>query len=212
MVRLLLVDDHPVVLGGLVAALAPRAEVEVVRQATTLAEAKVALASTPVDVALVDVRLPDGSGFELLQWATSMQRPPAFLMLTTFTTPQYVATAIQLGAKGYLLKTSPTDEIIDAISRLSRGGLAFMTDGNGDGPEVSPPSFTPRDREIITGLLQGQTNKGLSADLGISQKTVEWHLGRLFQRLGVQSRTELVATVQREGWLDFPQADRHGGR
>jgi len=77
-----------------------------------------------------------------------------------------------------------------------------MTGGDTDEPTAIPPRLGTRDEQIIRGLLRGETNKELGAGLGISQKTIEWHLGRLYQRLGVQSRTELVATVQRNEWLD----------
>lgn len=203
MLRLLLVDDHPIVLGGLEAALAGYAEVQVVARASSLAEAKVILSDSSVDVALVDVRLPDGNGFELLEWAVSLERRPWFMMLTTFTAPQYVATAIRLGARGFLVKTARTEDIVIALRRVAAGGLAFMTDAD-EGQLPSVPSLSERELQIVAAIVAGHPNKGIGAALGISQKTVEWYLARLFRRLGVQSRSELAATATREGWLELP--------
>ena len=147
MIRLLLVDDHPVVLDGLEAALASHGEVEVVDRAASLAGAQQALMGTQVDIALCDVRLPDGTGFELLEWGQSLARPPAFLMLTTFTSAQYVSTAMRLGARGYLLKTSPIDQIVDSIRRVAaarprpiRPGLA---------PPARPRPTSPAPPELV---------------------------------------------------------------
>lgn len=200
MIRLLLVDDHPVVLDGLEAALASHGEVEVVDRAASLAGAQQALMGTQVDIALCDVRLPDGTGFELLEWGQSLARPPAFLMLTTFTSAQYVSTAMRLGARGYLLKTSPIDQIVDSIRRVAGGGVAFITDGGLPDTE-GVPELTPREQQIVTLCAHGRTNKEVGAALGISPKTVEWHLARLFLKLRIESRTQLVASAQRAGLI-----------
>lgn len=209
MIRLLLVDDHPVVLGGLEGALGGHKDLEIVARATSVAEARAVLREIEVDVALVDIRLPDGTGFELLGSATSDREAPAFVLLTTFQAPQYVAAAMRLGARGYLLKTAPTAEIVAAVRRVALGGMAFVVRGEAGQGVALPPSLTNRERQIVAAIVAGRTNKQLAHQLGVSPKTVEWHLGRLYQRVGVASRAELAVLAERGGWLDLPPgADR----
>lgn len=202
MIRLLLVDDHPVVLDGLEAALAAHGGMAVVERATSLAEARAALQRRQIDVALVDIRLPDGSGLELLP-GPGAQSSPAVVLLTTFQSPQYVAKAMALGARGFLLKTAPTPDIVEAIRRVAGGGVVFRVE-SGPGQVVSQEVFSSRERQIVAAVVAGQTNKEIAHQLGISPKTVEWHLARLYARSGVQSRAELAAQAERSGWVEPP--------
>jgi len=196
MIRLLLVDDHPVVLGGLASALAAHPDVQIVAKAGSLSEARAALAEHDVDVALVDIRLPDGTGFELQPAPGSRT---AFIMLTTFHTSQYLGAAMRLGAKGYLLKTSPIEDIVLAIRRVAAGGVAFLADMRASGS--LGPELNPQEQQIVDAVAAGKTNKEISAQIGISVRTVEWHLAKLFDRTGVRSRSELAARAAREGWI-----------
>jgi len=116
-IRLVLVDDHPVVLGGLEDALRVSPDMEVVGSARTLDEARTLLDATQPDVVLLDIRLPDGSGLDLL--ATPRTRPPAFLILSSFDTPRYIAAAVELGAEGFLLKTAPLVDLVRSIGRAT---------------------------------------------------------------------------------------------
>ncbi len=206
-IRIALVDDHPVVLGGLGAALAAQPDVEIVGHAATLAEARALIERERPDVALVDVRLPDGSGMELLDDRVEGQRP-AFVMVTTFDAPQYVEVAMGMGASGFLLKTAPIEEIVAAVRRVAAGGRVFA--------DRSPPRhgerwhpLSERERQIIAAVVNGRSNDEISGDLGISRKTVEWHLSRLFERFGVISRVELAMRAERERWLDLPTRAPH---
>lgn len=206
-IRVVLIDDHPVVLGGLGAALAAQTDVEIVGRAATLAEAREMIELERPDVALVDVRLPDGSGMELLEERTQTD-PPAFIMVTTFDAPQYVEVAMDMGASGFVLKTAPIEEIVAAVRRVAAGGRVFA--------DRSPPRhgerwhpLSQREREIIAGVVGGRSNDEISGDLGISRKTVEWHLSRLFERFDVMSRVELAMRAEREGWLDMPTRPSH---
>lgn len=200
MIRLLLVDDHPVVLSGLETALASHTDLEVVARAGSIAGARAVLAGQQVDVALVDVRLPDGTGFELLEGARD--RPaPAFIMLTTFNASQYVAAAMRLGARGYLLKTAPIDEIVEAVRSVAAGGIAFVTEG--DAP-IERPTLNDQERRIVGGVAAGLANKQIADQMAISIRTVEWHIAKLFERFGVRSRSELAVWAARRGWLDDP--------
>jgi DNA-binding NarL/FixJ family response regulator len=209
-IRIILVDDHPVVLGGLGTALEAQPDVEIVGRATTLAEARAAILAQRPDVALVDVRLPDGSGLELLERATEAGQP-AFILVTTFDAPQYVEVAMEMGASGFLLKTAPIDEIVSAVRRVAGGGRVFAVDRSPAPRGERWYRLSEREREVIVGVLAGRTNDEIGGDLGVSTKTVEWHLSRLFERYDVASRVELAMRAEREGWLALP-TDPHRRR
>jgi DNA-binding NarL/FixJ family response regulator len=207
-IRVLLVDDHPLVTERLEARLRAEDDLGVVSSAATLAAAELALLQNTVDVAICDVRLPDGSGFELLDRAAALPSPPRFIMLSSFDTPQYVDAAQRLGAAGFLLKTTPTDEILEAVRRVHAGGSAFPIELIRAGAQSPWKPLTTRERAVLARLLKGRSNDEIAADLGISRKTVEAHLSRLFARAGALSRTELAIRAERERWLDMPPAHR----
>jgi DNA-binding NarL/FixJ family response regulator len=208
-VRVLLIDDHPVVLDGLTIALEAHG-VEIAGRARTLAEARTLLANVQAEVALLDLRLPDGSGTDLLSRVDDEPAGPAFIVLSTFQTPQYVSAAMALGASGFVAKTAPTEEIVDAVRVVADGGTAFPR-------ELARPArnkwnpLTPREHDIIAGVLAGRSNDELSADLHIARKTVEAYLTRLYARFGVLSRTELAILAEREQWLSLPARERTAG-
>ena len=204
MINVLLVDDHPLVTERLEARLRQDPEIGIVETAATLAAARERLAAQPFDVVVCDVRLPDGSGLSLLAELDRQRTRPRFLMLSQHESSLYVQGAARRGARGYLLKSSPTELIVEAIHRVHAGGWVQDPDlaaGLDDDP--SPP-LTRREREVLEGLMRGMSNDEIGAGLGISRKTVEVHLARLFERARATSRTELAITVEREHWLDIP--------
>lgn len=203
-IRLLLVDDHPVVLEGLLNALRRQEGIEIVAVAQSLGEALVALDQSPVDVGLVDVRLPDGFGLELIGATRDRPAGPAWIVLSTYELTEYVAAAFERGASGYLLKTAPLTEIVEAIRRVAAGGTAF------EARHLAAMSrgrirLSPRERQVIAGVVAWRSNDEIAGDLGVSRKTVEAYLSRLFERLQVSSRVELALRAEREGWLELDQ-------
>jgi len=203
-VRLAIVDDHPVVTDGLRGALSQAPDIVVVWTASTLDEARRELRSGPlVDVVLVDVRLPDGSGLGLLPGSRPSQ--PAFLVLSSFDRPQYATAAFKRGASGYLLKVAPIAQIIDAVHTAATGGLAF--EARHLASVTGGPSLTRREIEVVRLVSTGHSNDEIAVRLGISRKTVEAYLTKLFERWGFATRTELALWAEREGWLDIPNAD-----
>ena len=204
MIRVALVDDHPVVLQGLEAALSTAGDIEIVGTASTFADARMIVARDDVDVLLLDVRLPDGNGLELLGEASGRGRP-AVLILSSFRSRQYVAAALKFGANGFLLKTTPLPELIAAIRRVAGGATAFTNEQLRDG-QAGFVHLTDREREIVRLVLEGRSNDEIAVALRTSRKTVEYHLSRLYGRFGIMTRVELALRADHEGWLDIAPA------
>jgi DNA-binding NarL/FixJ family response regulator len=196
-IRVAIVDDHPVVREGTAALLDTQAGLRVVGMASSIEEASSLLDPSTVDVLLLDIRLGADSGLALLGGSAPR---PAIVVLTAYDYPQYAAAALRLGASGFVVKTAPVADLVDAIRRAASGGLAF-----GRRPDATAiASLTAREREVVGLVVDGRSNDEVGAALGITTKTVEGHMGRLFERLGVQSRTELATRALREGWLEVP--------
>jgi DNA-binding NarL/FixJ family response regulator len=194
-IRVAVVDDHPLVREG-TAAIVDRAEdMEIAGVAGSLDEMRPILRDGSVQVLLLDLRLGTESGFDLLR--ESGEGPmPAVVVLTSYDYPQYADAALRLGAAGFVVKTAPTAELLDAIRRAAAGGLHFgVRPGNG-------VTLTAREREVLRLVVDGASNDEIGARLGISARTAESHLRRLFERFELASRTELAARALREGWLE----------
>jgi len=204
-IRVAVVDDHPVVRDGTAALLVGQPGLSVVGTAGSLEEARALLAVTDADVVLLDIRLGTASGLNLLQGgadgASAMSRPrPAIIVLTAYDYPQYAEAALRLGAAGFVLKTAPMAELLDAIRRAAAGGLAFgVRPRAGDRARLSR-----RELDVVRLVVEGRSNDEIGAALAIGAKTVETHLARIFERFGIASRTELATRALREGWLDLP--------
>jgi len=192
------IDDHPVVGEGTAAVLRAQPGLTVVGVAGSLDAARAGGLTdrAAVDVLLLDIRLGTGSGLGLLAPGADL---PAVIVLTAYDYPQYAEAALRLGAAGFVLKTAPVSELVDAVRRVAAGGLAFAVR-----PGVGAVRLTPREHEVVRLVAEGRSNDEIGAELGIGAKTVETHLARLFERIGVASRTELATRAVREGWLEVP--------
>ena len=203
MIRLAIVDDHPAIAAALASAIDARDDLELVGSATT-AEAGLELVerSAP-DVVVCDLWL-DGepAGLDVLAALTARGRGgrPSVLVLSGFDQPSFLRAAFEGGAAGYVSKASSIDQIVEAVVAVGRGETRF--------PPVTlralrdaPRRPSPREMGAIRLLARGASNDEIAVGLGISIKTVESHLRRLFGRYGVLSRTELAMLAVREGWL-----------
>lgn len=204
-IRLVVVDDHPAIAAAIGAAIRdrPELEIELVAAPTTTADARRVLAETRPDVVVCDLWI-DGApaGLELLAGMTGRAHPapPRVLVLSGLDQPSFLRAAFEGGAAGYLSKASPVEAIVDAIATVARGGTTF--------PAITlralreaPRRPSERELDAIRLVARGASNDEIAAGLGISVKTVESHLRRLFGRYGVLSRTELAMLAMREGWL-----------
>ncbi len=204
MIRVGVVDDHPVVLDGLAAAISRQPGVEVAWSAGSLDDARARIAERRCDVVLVDVRLPDGSGLDLVE---PRDGGPAFVVLSSFDRLQYARSAYARGAAGYLLKTAPMEDVVAALGIAAAGGSAFPPAQRA--ALLTAPELSGRELSIVRLVAEGWSNDEAAARLGVSTKTVEVYLSRLYERWQVSTRTELALRAEREGWLD-PRGDSPG--
>ncbi|HEY9238374.1 MAG TPA: response regulator transcription factor [Burkholderiaceae bacterium] len=201
-IRLVIVDDHSLVRDGLRARMAVVAGLEVVGEAGSGAEALVLAAQLLPDLMLVDVGMRGMNGIEL---ATALrERHPAIrvLMLSMYDNREYVLSAIRAGARGYVLKESPTEEILAAISAVWSGGTYFSAQVSSVVAErgTSAPQLTAREHEVLLLLAHGRSNKVVAQRLDISVRTVETHRLSLRRKLGVDSASDLLKIAVTNGW------------
>jgi DNA-binding NarL/FixJ family response regulator len=196
LIRVAVVDDHPVLRDGIASLLEAEADLHVVARGGDIAEAMTILASPDVDVLVLDVRLGTTSGLNALQRPAG--RRPAIVVLTAYAYPQYAQAALRLGASAFVLKSAPIADLIAAIRTAAAGGLSFgMLPGK-------PVALSARELDVVRLVVEGRSNDEIGADLGIAPRTVETHLRRVFERLGIASRTELATRALREGWMELP--------
>jgi DNA-binding NarL/FixJ family response regulator len=203
-----IVDDHPLVVRGLDTALSSVEDLRVVAYGGTVAEARQIAARPDIDVLLLDIRLPDGNGLVLLD-SIARQHTCPVMILSSFETPQYVSAALRFGARGFMLKTAPLDELVLAIRQVAAGGSAFTAEQLLEANRRFV-RLTPREREIVQLVVDGRSNDEIAAAIGSSRKTVEARLTRLYDRLGIASRVELALRAERGGWLDIAAIEGAG--
>ena len=200
-VRVVLVDDHPAILDAVGSGVREAADLELAGTARSLDEARAALerGAGGIDVVVSDVQL-DGEAEGLRLLDAVGPGGPAVLLLSSFDQPPLIRTAFERGAAGYLIKSSEVTEILDAVRTVAGGGTAFSAAML---RTIRNAPRRPSDREIeVLGLLcAGASNDEIGSRLGVTEKTVESHLRRLFDRYGVLSRTELAVLALREGWV-----------
>ena len=197
-IRIVVVDDHPVFRDGTAAILEREPDLAVVGVAADIDAARTLLAhDPPPDVVLLDVRLGDQNGLAIVE---ELAARTAVVVLTAYDYPQYLHSAIRLGAAGFVGKSAPTEELLRAVRHAAAGGLAFDRRALGSEPVV----LTNREIQIVRLLADGSSNDEIGLALGITTKTVESALGRVFTRTSTRSRTELAVRAVREGWLDIP--------
>ena len=181
MTRVLIIDDHPIVREGLVAALHGRGDIEVAGGFGSAEEGIAAARRLKPDVVILDLELPGISGLDAIA-----QFDAPVLMLTAYGTDDEIERAIAAGAKGYLLKGAPLDDIARAIDVLSRGETYTRMPSRSRRVRL-----TDREREVLR--LLGNTNKEIAAALKISERTVKFHVTSIFNKLGAESRAQAVA-------------------
>lgn len=196
-----LVDDHELIADGLRARLERDGGITVAWVAHSKAEAERALTrGSRVDVVLVDIALPDGSGLDLLP--TQAGPGPRFVVLCANDGPAYVSTAYRRGASGFVTKGERTETVITAIRTVAAGGRAFTAESLESIHTLR--SLTRRELQVVRLVASGRSNDEIGAELGIGIKTVEFHLHNIYEQFGLGTRAELAVWAERQGWLDAP--------
>ena len=205
-IRVVVVDDHALVREGICELLAQHSDLEVVGVASSVAEAIAVVASTAPQVALVDFRLGDGSGLDILAATQRDGIAVRVLIVSAFDDPAYVTEAVTRGASGYLLKTATSDELAGAVRAVAAGAIVLDQSLvhllSHPALRSDPPAlagFTTRELQVLTCLASGWTNRRAAEELGLNVRTVEGYVTELLAKLGVASRTEAALWAARHG-------------
>ena len=204
-IRVFLLDDHEVVRRGVHELLSIEDDIEVVGEAGTAAEALIRIPATRPDVAVLDVRLPDGTGVEVCREIRSQQPDIKCLMLTSFSDDEALFDAIMAGASGYVLKAIRGSDLLSAVRDVAAGKslldpvatgrvLARLRDGGGrEDPRLA--GLTKQERRILDLIGEGMTNRQIGNELHLAEKTVKNYVSSLLAKLGMERRTQAAAYV-----------------
>ena len=208
--RVLIADDHAVVREGLRHVLLANDEFDIVAEASTGAEAVRLATQHQPDVIVMDISMPDGTGFSALAELRAIMPHVKVLILSIHDHERYLVESVKAGADGYMTKDSSPAELRDAVRTLHRGdryvsaalagrlaAAAEVAQSRGDAPKLS--ALTPREREVVRGIVRGLTNKEIAAELRISTRTVESHRESLMLKLGIRHVAALTRLVLEDG-------------
>jgi len=206
-IRLLVVDDHPVVRAGIVGLLAGEPDLEVVGEAADGAQACDLAAALRPDVVLMDLRMPVMDGTTATERILAATPTVRVVVLTTYETDADILRAVEAGATGYLLKDTPRDDLVAAV-RAVAGGETVLAPSVARrlvaGVRNAAERLTARELEVLAVVARGGSNAQIGVELFISEATVKTHLLRIFAKLGVDDRTRAVTVALERGILQSP--------
>jgi two-component system, NarL family, response regulator DevR len=207
-ITVFLLDDHEVVRRGLQQLLEDEPDIEVIGEAGTAAQAIARIPALRPDVAILDVRLPDGEGVTVCRdIRAAVEPPPACLMLTSYADDEALFSAIMAGAAGYMLKQVSGNDLVGAVRTLAAGGslldagvTATVLNRLRNGAEIEDPryaSLSPQERRILDLIAEGMTNRQIASQLYLAEKTVKNYVSSLLHKLGFERRTEAAVYATR---------------
>ncbi len=217
-IRVVLADDHAVVRKGIREFLEESGDIHVVAEAADGEAALTAIRAARPDVAVLDIQMPKRTGIEVTRAVRDERLPVGVLVLTAYDDDPYVQAVLEAGANGYVLKNASSEEIVQAVHTVHEGQMAldpsiarkivsrWMTAGR---PHEEPAEArpTPREMEVLKLVARGYTNKAVAVQLKISERTVQGHIASLFDKLGVNSRTEAVVRAAQLGWVNIDKTN-----
>lgn len=203
-IHILVADDHPVVRDGLVAMLSTQVDFQVVGASSTGAETVDLAASLQPDVILLDLEMPEMDGVEALRRIRANRSDAKVIVFTAFDTDERILNAVRAGARGYLLKGAPREDIFRAIRVVNEGGSLLepvvatklmqqvVEAGKSDRDPGLVEPLTPREEEVLQLLAQGKTNKEIASELVVTERTVKFHVSSILRKMDRGNRTEAV--------------------
>ena len=218
-IRVLVVDDHTIVRDGICALLALVGDIEVVGEAANGSEALRMVKELKPDVALMDIAMPIMDGLEATRRIKSQLASTSVIVLTVYDNDAYIVDAVRAGAGGYLLKDASRDLLVHTIRAVNSGGTLIKTsllrqailstaDATGDQSKkkhidaTAPNSLTPRERDVLRLVIEGQSNKEIGRALSISEDTAKKHVQTILSKLGVSDRTQAAVKAVRAGLVE----------
>ena len=219
-IRVVLADDHPVVLAGVRALLQMAAEVLLVGEATAGQAALKLICSLKPDVAVIDISMPDLNGIELARRVAQSCPEVKLIALTVHEDRAYIQPLLQAGARGYLLKRSAAEDLLRAIRAVANGGvyldpavadraLSDAARGNRAGARGAgeAEALSERETQVLRLVARGHSNKEIAARLTVSVKTIETYKARASEKLGLRTRADIVRFGASHGWLTGPDRE-----
>jgi DNA-binding NarL/FixJ family response regulator len=199
-IKVLVVDDHPLMRVGISAIIDGRAGMTTVAQAGTGEEAIELYKKCQPDITLMDLRLPRMSGVETIRAIRRLDAKARFVVLTTYEGDEDIHQALEAGAQGYVIKGMPYDSLLDALERVYTGGRFLPLPVKRALDSRSPDSdLTHRERQVLELLATGNSNKKIGELLGITEATVKCHVSTILMRLNAVDRTQAVLTALQRG-------------
>jgi two-component system NarL family response regulator len=200
MIKILIVDDHPVVRDGLSAIISRRSDMEVVGEAENGTQAVTLFRQFRPDVTLLDLQMPELSGVQVITTLRPDFPQARFIVLTTFDGDEDIYRALRAGAQAYLLKGTPREELLEAIRAVHAGQKRIPPEVASKLAErLTHPDLTERELEVLQLIVAGQSNKEIGVTLTITEGTVKVHVNSLLGKLGVQDRTQAVTEALKRG-------------
>jgi DNA-binding NarL/FixJ family response regulator len=203
-IRVFAVDDHPLLRQGIAAIINSQPDMQLVAEASTGGEAIKRYREIRPDVTLMDLRLPDVSGIEAMIAICTEFTTARIILLTTFDGDVEIQRALEAGARAYMLKSMPPDELVDVIRQVHAGKKRVP-------PEVaahlaehySDESLTPRELEVLSHVAGGNRNRDIAERLFISEETVKVHIKHIMEKLGASDRTQAITIAVRRGIIQL---------
>jgi two-component system NarL family response regulator len=204
MIQIVVADDHPIVREGIVANLKPQGDLKVIGEANDGAEVLEFIKQNGPDIALLDLRMPNMSGLEVLLALNELKLQTKVIVMTTFENEEDVQRSMKAGARAYLLKDCPQQILVDAIRRVFNGEVYLP-------PQIAQklvdrmqkPQLSPRELDVLKAVAAGKSNKEIGAQLFISEGTVKTHVESLLDKLGTATRTSAVRAAVRRGLVQM---------
>ena len=211
-IAILIVDDHPIVRDGLEAILSTQPDFQVSGAAASGEEALTLFEQQQPDVVLLDLEMPGMDGVEVIRKLRKKTPGVRIVVFTAFDTDERILSAVQAGAKGYLLKGAPRSELFEAIRIVHQGGSLLQPVvasrllnqiAAPDSESIPLEELTPREKDVLMLLAQGQQNKEIAVELVITERTVKFHISSILAKLGAGNRTEAVRIAVQQGLVEL---------